>query len=236
MRFSPLNKGSKSSYLPTRSAPARRLTIDKESSGFEVVVVDDRLSSSKFTIRRQVHPPKLFYSHLESKAMTIGVDVSKDTLVCCARDGNPFSVANSVQGVKRLLSKLAAGTILAMEATGRYHRLLADTAHSKGFVVFVFNPKDVNRYATSISPRAATDPIAARIIAEFASVRDHRPYVPPPAFVEVLRNLTRRGPEPGSSSSASRLKTRPASTPASRPTSPRLSSASASPSRSSRNR
>jgi transposase len=123
--------------------------------------------------------------------MTIGVDVSKDTLVCCARDGNPFSVANSVQGVKRLLSKLTAGTILAMEATGRYHRLLADTAHSKGFVVFVFNPKDVNRYAKSISPRAATDPIAARIIAEFASVRDHRPYVPPPAFVDVLRNLTR---------------------------------------------
>ena len=123
--------------------------------------------------------------------MTIGVDVSKDTLVHCTRDGNPSSVPNSAKPVKRFLSTLAAGTVLAMEATGRYHRLLADTAYAMGFAVILFNPKDVNRYAKSISPRAATDPIAARIIAKFASVTDHRPYVPPPAFVEVLRNLTR---------------------------------------------
>jgi len=123
--------------------------------------------------------------------MTIGVDVSKDTLVPCPRDGHPSSVANSVKPVKRFLSKLAPGTTIAMEATGRYHRLLADTAYAMGFVVFVFNPKDVNRYAKSVSPRAATDPIAARIIAEFASVRDHRPYVPVPAFVDALRNLVR---------------------------------------------
>ena len=123
--------------------------------------------------------------------MTIGVDVSKDTLVPCPRNGHPSSVANSVQQVKRFLSKLDPGTTIGMEATGRYHRLLADTAYAMGFVVFVFNPKDVNRYAKSVSPRAATDPIAARIIAEFASVRDHRPYVPPPTFVDVLRNLVR---------------------------------------------
>jgi len=123
--------------------------------------------------------------------MIIGVDVSKDTLVHCTRDGHPSSVENSAKGVKRLLCGLPAGTRLAMEATGRFHKLLANTAHSMGLTVIVFNPKDVNRYAKSISPRAATDPIAARIIAEFASVRDHRPYVPPPAFVDVLRNLVR---------------------------------------------
>ncbi len=123
--------------------------------------------------------------------MIIGVDVSKDTLVHCTRDGHPSSVENSAKGVKRLLSRLPTGPTLAMEATGRFHRLLADTAYSMGFTVIVFNPKDVNRYGKSISPRAATDPIAARIIAEFASVRDHRPYAPPPAFVDVLRNLVR---------------------------------------------
>ena len=123
--------------------------------------------------------------------MTIGVDVSKDTLVHCTRDGHASCVKNSAKAVKGFLCRLPAGTILAMEATGRYHRLLADSAYAMGFVVFVFNPKDVNRYAKSISPRAATDLIAARIIAEFASVRNHRPYVPPPAFVDVLRNLAR---------------------------------------------
>jgi transposase len=123
--------------------------------------------------------------------MTIGVDVSKNTLVFCTRTGHPASVENTARGVKRLLCRLERGATVAMEATGRFHRLLAETAYSMGFTVFVFNPKDVNRYAKSVSPRAATDPIAARIIAEFACIRNHRPYVPPPAFVDVLRNLVR---------------------------------------------
>lgn len=122
--------------------------------------------------------------------MIIGVDVSKDTLVC-SRDGALFSVTNSQKGVKQLLSKLQSGAIVAMEATGRYHRLFANTAHSMGFVVYVFNPKDVNRYAKSVSPRATTDPIAAGIIAEFASIREHRPYSPVPAFVDTLKDLVR---------------------------------------------
>jgi transposase len=123
--------------------------------------------------------------------MTIGVDVCKDTLDYCTRDGRPSSLENSAKPVKQFLSKLSAGTILAMEATGRFHRLLANTAYAMGFTVIVLNPKDVNRYAKSVSPRAVTDPIAAQIIAEFASVRKHRPYVPPPAFVELLKNLAR---------------------------------------------
>ena len=123
--------------------------------------------------------------------MTIGVDVSKDTLVCSERDGQPFSHDNSSKGVKRLLTRLGPATTIAMEATGRYHRLLADMAYSMGFTVIVLNPKDVSRYAKSVSPRASTDPIMAGIIAEFASIREHRRYATPPAFVDMLKNLVR---------------------------------------------
>ena len=123
--------------------------------------------------------------------MTIGVDVSKDTLVCSERNGHPFSHANSAQGVRRFLCRLSSATTIAMEATGRYHRLLADTAHSMGFMVVVFNPMDVSRYAKSVSPRASTDPIMASVIAEFASVREHRLYTPTPAFADKLKNLVR---------------------------------------------
>lgn len=123
--------------------------------------------------------------------MLIGVDVSKDTLDYCTRDGSPAKLKNSPQPVKRFLDMLAAGTILAMEATGRFHRLLADTAYEMGFTVIVLNPKDVSRYAKSVSPRATTDPISARIIAEFASVRKHRTYNPAPPFAEKLKNLVR---------------------------------------------
>jgi transposase len=123
--------------------------------------------------------------------MTVGVDVSKDELVCSYQDGQPFSHPNSAKEIRRLLSQLAPATIIAMEATGRYHRLLADMAYSMGFKVIVLNPKDVSRYAKSVSPRASTDPIMARIIAEFASIRERRPYATPPAFVDALKNLVR---------------------------------------------
>ena len=123
--------------------------------------------------------------------MTIGVDVSKDILVCSYRDGQLFSHENSAKGVKRLLSRLGPAVTIAMEATGRYHRLLADTAYSMGFAVIVLNPKDVSRYAKSVSPRASTDSIMAGVIAEFASIREHRAYATPPAFVDMLKNLVR---------------------------------------------
>ena len=123
--------------------------------------------------------------------MTIGVDVSKDDLVCSHQDGQPFSHPNSAKGVKRLLSRLGPATTIAMEATGRYHRLLADMAYSMGFTVVVLNPKDVSRYAKSVSPRASTDPIMASVIAEFASIREHRRYTTPPTFVDTLKNLVR---------------------------------------------
>ena len=123
--------------------------------------------------------------------MVIGVDVSKDNLDRCTREGTPSRVANSLKPIKGFLGRLPAGTILAMEATGRYHRLLANTAYAMGFTVFVFNPKDVSRYAKSVSPRATTDPISARIIAEFASVRKHRAYTPVPGFADALKNLVR---------------------------------------------
>ena len=123
--------------------------------------------------------------------MTIGVDVSKDHLVWGERQGPTHSIDNSPKAVNRFLAGIGPDALIAMEATGRYHRLLADTAYLRGLGVYVFNPRDVNRYAKSISPRASTDPIAARVIAEFASIRTHRLYTPAPAFADKLKDLVR---------------------------------------------
>lgn len=86
--------------------------------------------------------------------MTVGVDVAKDELVYCARTTSPRSVANSLDGVSSLLDDMPSDAIIAMEATGRYHRLLADIAYARGFRVMVHNPKDVSKYAKNVSPRA----------------------------------------------------------------------------------
>lgn len=123
--------------------------------------------------------------------MTVGVDVSKDKLDYAAKTTAPQSVDNTSEGVSLLLDDVPPNAVIAMEATGRYHRLLADTAHLRGFKVIVHNPKDVSKYAKSVCSRASTDPIMAKVIAEFTEIREHRVYDPTPSFVDTVKNLVR---------------------------------------------
>jgi transposase len=117
--------------------------------------------------------------------------VSKDKLDYGAKTTAPRSVDNTPEGVSLLLADVPPKAVIAMEATGRYHKLLADTAHLRGFKVIVHNPKDVSKYAKSVCSRASTDPIMAKVIAEFTEIREHRVYDPTPSFVDALKNLVR---------------------------------------------
>ncbi len=124
--------------------------------------------------------------------MMLGVDVAKDNLVISDPQGKVRTIANSTDAVSKLLSSLDPGTTIAMEATGNYHKLLADTAFSQGFAVIVFNPRDVLHYAKSISPRAKTDRVDAKVIARYALARpDYLPYTPTPETAKKLLNLGR---------------------------------------------
>lgn len=124
--------------------------------------------------------------------MTLGVDVAKNSLVTSDPQGGMRTVANEKGAVEHLLGSLQPGSTIAMEATGQYHRLLANMAFSQGFKVIVFNPKDVLHYARSISPRAKTDRVDAKVIASYALARaDHKPYQPAPEIAERLKNLVR---------------------------------------------
>lgn len=122
--------------------------------------------------------------------MTIGVDVSKSTLAVSDASGAIRSIPNSAKGINGLLRSLKPGSTVAMEATGHYHRLLADTAWEKGHRVVVFNPKDVLHYARSVSPRVKTDTVDARVIANYVQVRTdyhiYRPMSPEAARLKEL--------------------------------------------------
>lgn len=124
--------------------------------------------------------------------MTYGIDVSKDTLVVCTPAGTPVDVPNTPAAVAAWLATVPPTVPLAMEATGRYHRLVADLAVSQGRTVYVFNPRDVHRYGQSVRPRASTDPVAARVIAWFAEAAPHPAYQVPEADAETLRTLGRQ--------------------------------------------
>jgi transposase len=124
--------------------------------------------------------------------MNIGVDVSKDTLAVSNPSGNIRIIPNNKVGITKLLKSTEKGSTIAMEATGQYHKLLADTAFSQGFRVVVFNPKDVLHYARSVSPRAKTDSVDAKVIANYTRVReDYHVYRPLSPELSKLKSLLR---------------------------------------------
>jgi len=123
--------------------------------------------------------------------MTIGADVSKELLTVSSPDGSSVhTIQNSIKYISIFLESIESGSTIAMEATGKYHRLLADTAFFQGFRVIVFNPKDVLHYARSISPRAKTDRVDAKVIAGYALARpDHHTYKPVPEIAARLKGM-----------------------------------------------
>lgn len=125
--------------------------------------------------------------------LVVGVDVAKVELV--ASDGSQvWRVANTRQGIAKLLRGLPEGGLLAMESTSSYHLPLADAAYEAGFTVYVLNPKHVKRYRDSLPVRGKTDPIDAKVIADFA-LREHsrlRAYQPMPEDLRRLKALLGR--------------------------------------------
>jgi transposase len=131
-----------------------------------------------------------------SEVKCFAVDVSKRELVVAAYP-DELSVqrlANEVSAIGGWLDGLPAGSVIAMEATGSYHRALADLAQARGFQVYVLNPRDVYYYARGTGARGKTDRLDAKLLARYvAHERAHlHPYVPPSALCERLTLLLER--------------------------------------------
>jgi transposase len=99
--------------------------------------------------------------------LDIGVDVAKDSVVIAQPGSACRTLPNRRNELLAWLKTLPPDTRLAMEATGRYHTLLADLAHHLGLWVYVLNPKDVHYYAKGLGQRGKTDRIDAQVIARY---------------------------------------------------------------------
>jgi Transposase len=98
-----------------------------------------------------------------------GVDVSKAKLVIARYDVQTLAeVGNGPESIAAWLAGLPRGAVVAMEATGIYHRLLAHLAHAAGMRVYVLNPQTLKHYAQAIGRRGKTDNCDARMIARYA--------------------------------------------------------------------
>ena len=103
--------------------------------------------------------------------LIFGVDVAKAELVAVSADRGSRSLAlpNQATAIQDWLATLARGSVVAMEATGKYHRLLAELAHAAGMRVYVLNARDVHFYAKALGARGKTDRVDAGVIARYVS-------------------------------------------------------------------
>jgi transposase len=125
----------------------------------------------------------------------VGVDVAKDTLqITNAESAVELEVANRRAAIGAWLAQLPPGSCIAMEATGRYHLLLAELAHARGMLVYVLNPADLHHYARAVGLRGKTDRVDARLIARYLvhERTELHPYVPPTPQQREIDQLLRR--------------------------------------------
>jgi len=129
---------------------------------------------------------------MNNKAVVYGVDVSKATLTMGQYESEALNeIANAPEPIAAWLASLPAGSVIAMEATGTYHQLLAHLAHAAGMVVYVLNPQTLKHYARAIAQRGKTDRGDARMIARYA-VHERaklRCWQPPAAPADALSRL-----------------------------------------------
>lgn len=105
---------------------------------------------------------------MNNKSVVYGVDVSKATLAIGQYESETLNeIGNVLEPIAAWLASIPAGSVIAMEATGTYHRLLAHLAHAAGMVVYVLNPQTLKHYARAIGQRGKTDRCDARMIARY---------------------------------------------------------------------
>jgi transposase len=129
--------------------------------------------------------------------LMLGVDASKDSVMVAGAGESyePRQIVNRRASLKTWLKSLPPGTLIAVEATGKYHLLLADLACESGFKVYVLNPRAVRYYAKGLQLRGKTDRVDAQVIARYLAKEheDLHPYTPlTPEQRELSQVVTRR--------------------------------------------
>lgn len=125
-----------------------------------------------------------------------GIDVSKqwlDVIYTGEREAQRFG--NNRSGCIRLVRRLqkAKVTLVVLESTGGYERLLCRFLWASELLVAVVNPRWVRSFAESIGRKAKSDCIDARLLMEYGERNNPKPTLAVPEVIEQLRGyLTRR--------------------------------------------
>lgn len=121
-----------------------------------------------------------------------GIDVGKDKLdIFIHPAGVSTTVKNDKKSIKGLIAKLRqhGAELIALEATGKYHRLAHTMLHDANIDTAVINPFRSRQFSDSIGRLAKTDKIDAESLALFAQRMKPEPTPPPQAHCKELRDL-----------------------------------------------
>ena len=122
---------------------------------------------------------------------TVGIDVCKLWLdIHILPSEEAFRVPNTKAGTKEIVRRLTRYDVqlIAIEATGKWHRDLHRNLVDHGYPVRVVNPLRARLFAEAMGLLAKTDRLDARMLAIFAaSLTEARP--PAPEVIETLKEL-----------------------------------------------
>jgi len=137
---------------------------------------------------------------LDKSRVYCGIDVSaKQLVVVRQREGNnevARSFANTAAGhreLKRYLTRATCGVRVCLESTGLYGLDVALFLQADSRIeVMVANPRAVKNFAQALLQRSKSDPVDARVLAEYAARMRFQPWQPPSLAALSVTALARR--------------------------------------------
>lgn len=107
---------------------------------------------------------------MNTNAIYVGVDVSKEWLDVASSDGQYYRVANDESGHAELVRRCEAQVpqLVLMEATGGLERALAAALSAAGVALRIINARHIRHFAKATGLLAKTDKLDAQALVRFA--------------------------------------------------------------------
>lgn len=131
----------------------------------------------------------------------LGLDIGKDNLYAHLRQNDIAhslgDIPNTPAGLERLLRWTRKHHVeltqlhVIMEATGMYWEHSAHFFHKIGCTVSVVNPTSIKYFARAKLSRGKTDAMDAQVIALYGTTMSPKPWAPPSAALNALKQLVR---------------------------------------------
>ena len=123
---------------------------------------------------------------------SIGIDIAKSSFEISVYDGVSFNNisynTNNLRAFKKFIKDIKPdeNTKFIMEPTGTYHIKMANFLHKNNYRVYLAHPFKVKNFRNMKYVKTKTDPVDARIIAEYGFTQDLLEYTPKEPQYQLL--------------------------------------------------